>query len=60
MSPANATPGTEMIVSVDVSALTIESPIAHHGIVLPARKYPRSDRSFDPRNLSPNSVIPTR
>jgi hypothetical protein len=37
-SPANATPGIEIIVSVEVSADTIESEIAHHGIVLFARK----------------------
>ncbi len=31
-SPANATPGMEMMVSVEVSAETTESAMAHHGI----------------------------
>ena len=52
-SPANASPGVPMMVSVEVSAETMESAIAHHGTVrigqkvaaqravLPAAPWPR-------------------
>ena len=36
--PANASPGVPIMVSVLVSADTIDSAIAHHGTVLSARK----------------------
>ena len=37
-SPAKATPGMEMIVRVEVSAETMDSAMAHQGMVLLARK----------------------
>ena len=48
-----------MIVSVLVSAETMESAIAHAGIPLSARKYVRSDRSFEAKR-KPKIVMPIR
>src|SRR5579884_3267947 len=48
-----------MMVSVLVSAATMESEIAHQGMFRSARKYALRDRSFA-RNRRPKSVTPIR
>ncbi len=59
MLPVNARAGVPTIVSVLVSAETMESAMAHHGASRPPRKYSR--RPFSPvRKRAPNHVIPTR